>query len=451
MRLERLSSNNSKFFERAFELYQASFPVEERRDEIEQQRVLKKEDYHFDLIFDCDSFIGIMLYWETKEFVFLEHFTTCPELRGRGYGATALELLKQKKKTILLEIEPPVDDITQRRYAFYKRNGFFLNSHYHIQAKYHLGDEDLELKILSYPNTLTKEEYLSFYEYMTREIGIEVSKASNIEIRRLQETDNLNQVAKLIYLTDPYVYPNWFDNIEDGIKVIREMINLPTLYNKENITVAVTSEGIIAGLIVSKQTPFIEEEKYISQAFALAGVKEDQRTREVFEAYYSKMGVVEDGYYIANVAVDPDYRNRGIAATLVEKVITGKDVCSLECVVANIGAWRVYQRLGFKIAFEYPGVHGIACYKMYYKKYPFAVLPEQIFDLLASRRKRLIGIGEFGEGDMEKGKRAGGACRRSYIDLRRFYTTRSGRGGWCRNHSGRRIYSRWNPEGTKGG
>ncbi|MGN0812648.1 MAG: GNAT family N-acetyltransferase [Candidatus Coproplasma sp.] len=183
-------------------------------------------------------------------------------------------------------------------------------------------------------------------------------------IRKMAAGDDLEQVARLIYLTDPYIYPNWFDSMEDGVKVIREMIELPTLYNRENITVAVLPDGFIAGMVVSKQTPFVEDEEYISQAFRRAKVQEDKRTKEVFDAYYSKMGGEEDGYYVANAAVDPAYRKQGIAGALIESVTEGKDFCSLECVVANAGAWRLYQRLGFKIEYEYPGVHGIPCYKM---------------------------------------------------------------------------------------
>jgi ribosomal protein S18 acetylase RimI-like enzyme len=368
MRLERLSTSNAHLFDRAFTLYQSSFPVEERRDDLEQQRVLNKNDYHFDLIMMDDSFIGVMLYWETDNFVFLEHFTTLPELRGNGYGKKALDLLKTKNKIILLEIEPPVDDTTQRRYNFYKRNGFIMNPYHHIQAKYHLGDEDLELKVLSYPKMLEKDEYRSFYEYMTREIGIQPHESKNVTIRPLKDGDDLNQVAKLIYLTDPYVYPNWFDSIEDGIQVIRQMIELPTLYNKENITVAVTPEGFVAGIIISKQSPFIEDIEHIRAAFKLAGIKIDERTDFVFDAYYAKMGSTEDGYYIANVAVDDKYRKRGIAIAMMNYIMNGKDFCTLECVIANSGSWRLYQRLGFRIDYEYPGVHDIPCYKMSFKK-----------------------------------------------------------------------------------
>ena len=118
---------------------------------------------------------------------------------------------------------------------------------------------------------------------------------NQLVIRMLSPNDDISQVAKLIYLTDPYVYPNWFDSIDDGVKVIRHMIDLPTLYNRKNITVAVMPNGAIAGMVVSKQTPFVEDRQYISQAFKLANVKEDKRTQEVFEAYYSKMGGEDDG------------------------------------------------------------------------------------------------------------------------------------------------------------
>lgn len=368
MRLERLSTNNAHLFDRAFNLYQSAFPVEERRDEVEQQRVLKKENYHFDLIMDQDNLVGVMLYWETEDFVYLEHFTTLPELRGRGFGKGALQLLKEKNKVILLEIEPPQDELTERRYSFYKRNQFVMNPYFHIQAKYHLGDEDLELKIMSYPRVLEKDEYRSFYEYMTREIGIQPNKSQEVVIRKMDQNDDLDQVAKLIYLTDPYVYPSWFDSMEDGIKVLRQMIDLPTLYNRENITVAVTKDGFVAGLAIAKQTPFVEKEGPIYKAFQLADVKADERTKKIFCDYYAKMGDKEDGFYIANVTIDPDHRNKGIATALVSTLIDQHHFCSLECVVANAVSLRLYQRLGFEIAFEYPGVHKVPCYKMYYKR-----------------------------------------------------------------------------------
>lgn len=364
MYLKRLSDENRHFFSKAIALYEAAFPEEERRGKEEQIRVLEKEAYHFDFIMNDDEFLGVMLYWETETFVFLEHFVTLPEVRGKGHGANALELLKSKNKTIILEIEPPEDEITKRRYEFYLRNGFFMNEYHHIQAKYHLGDEDFILKIMSYPNKISQQEYRQFYEYMTREIGILAEKNNEVVVRPYQVGDDLDQIAKLIYLTDPYIYPYWFDSMEDGIKVLREMIALPTIYNGRNVTVAVTEEGFVAGVVVSVNSPAYEEEKEIIRAFELAGITRDARTHKIFLDYYDKMAEEKRGHYIANIAVDPLFQKRGIAATLIEYVVRNKSFCHLECVQENVGAWRLYQRLGFKIAEEYPGVFDVPCYKM---------------------------------------------------------------------------------------
>ena len=173
MRLERLKHLEGDVFERAYDLYKSSFPVEERRDDAEQRRVLKNEAYHFDVIKENDEFIGIMLYWETESFVYLEHFAILPELRCKGKATAALGILKsQSQKSIVLEIEPPCDDTTIRRYNFYQRNGFVMNPHKHLQAKYHLGDDELELNILTYPCEISKDEYAVFRKFLDAEVGI---------------------------------------------------------------------------------------------------------------------------------------------------------------------------------------------------------------------------------------------------------------------------------------
>lgn len=363
MYLKRVFPEN-QLFDDAFRLYQSAFPREERRDVDEHLRVMKKDDYHFDLIMDGDSFVGVMLYWETDDFIYLEHFTTRPELRGKGKGAEALKLLKAKGKTVILEIEDPVDEITKRRYGFYLRNGFTMTSHYHIQAKYHLGDEDLMLKILSYPKEISKEEYLSFQDYMTKQIGILPNFSNEVTIRPMEVSDSVEQVARLIYESDAYIYPNWFKSIDDGVKVLSKMIDMPTLYNRKNITVAVSKEGKVVGALVSCYSPVLEEKAHIYEAFKRAEVEVSLNTDEIYESYYEKMALDTEGYYLANIAVDESFRGKGVGATLLAKVIEDKNYCHLECVKENISAWRIYQRLGFTIVEEYPGVFAVPCYKM---------------------------------------------------------------------------------------
>ena len=82
------------------------------------------------------------------------------------------------------------------------------------------------------------------------------------------------------------------------------MINLPTLYNKDNIMVAVDDNNHIAGITVSCQSPFCEKIDYIKQAYERAGEKMDEHSNYIFDNYYALVGKAEDGYYIANVSVD---------------------------------------------------------------------------------------------------------------------------------------------------
>ena len=112
-------------FAPAMELYGMSFPYNEQREPDSQAKIMSDPEYHFELIYENESFVGTVLSWENADFIYIEHFCMLPDVRGRGCGARALELLRARGKTIILEIDPPVDDISRRRKDFYERNGFF--------------------------------------------------------------------------------------------------------------------------------------------------------------------------------------------------------------------------------------------------------------------------------------------------------------------------------------
>ena len=169
MILQRIFASD-KLYDKAYQLYQNSFPYLERRDDNGHSLIMQKPDYHFSVLTQNEELLGIMLYFETDNFIYLEHFAVVPEKRGNGIGAKGVEILKNIGKTVILEIEYPVDEITNRRLDFYNRNGFKLTTHYHIQAKYHKGDDDLPLKILSYPSEITASEYKNFKDYLNREV-----------------------------------------------------------------------------------------------------------------------------------------------------------------------------------------------------------------------------------------------------------------------------------------
>ena len=83
--------------------------------------------------------MGLMLWWEAETFLYVEHFCILPAARNRGCGGRALAHLAEKGKTVILEIDPPVDEISLRREAFYERCGYRANIHPHVHPPYRAG------------------------------------------------------------------------------------------------------------------------------------------------------------------------------------------------------------------------------------------------------------------------------------------------------------------------
>ena len=118
MTLERVTSPDHPCYGAALALYRVSFPFHEQRAAPSQARILREGDYHFTLLRDGDAFVGLLLFWEAGGFRYIEHFCIRPELRNRRYGQRALALLAADGVPLLLEIDPPVDELSRRRKGF---------------------------------------------------------------------------------------------------------------------------------------------------------------------------------------------------------------------------------------------------------------------------------------------------------------------------------------------
>ena len=171
MYLKRIKSADDADFESAYKLYVSAFPISERRRRRHLIMALEDELYHFNIIYDGDLFIGILLTWETDSYIYIDHFAIRGELRGQNYGSRTLELLKEKNKPIILEIEPPVDKITINRCHFYQRLGFIVNEEYdHFLPPFRLNEEGCDLVIMTYPEKFSKSEYDDFYAFLLNHI-----------------------------------------------------------------------------------------------------------------------------------------------------------------------------------------------------------------------------------------------------------------------------------------
>ena len=84
MNLKRINSNDN-CFNKAMEIYNGSFPIFERRTMDDQIKALDDTNYHFEVIYDKEEIVGILLYWDMGRYKYIEHFAIDSKLRGKNY------------------------------------------------------------------------------------------------------------------------------------------------------------------------------------------------------------------------------------------------------------------------------------------------------------------------------------------------------------------------------
>ena len=164
MELVRITNIQHLLYQKAMNLYKISFPYHEQRESFSQSQILNQNEYHFDVLCDNGNFVGELLYWSIGDFLYIEHFCILPTMRNKQYGQRALALFQEK--ILILEIDPPKDEISLRRKAFYERCGFAENSYHHIHPPYHKENSGHELIVMSSPRTLIEREYDVFNNYL---------------------------------------------------------------------------------------------------------------------------------------------------------------------------------------------------------------------------------------------------------------------------------------------
>ena len=109
LKAKRITATSDELFQKVMDLYELSFPAVEKRDRADNEKLLSDERFWLLALLDDEIFVGMAGVWDAEGMLYVEHLCTSPEVRGKGYGAAALELFKATGKTVVLEIEPPED------------------------------------------------------------------------------------------------------------------------------------------------------------------------------------------------------------------------------------------------------------------------------------------------------------------------------------------------------
>lgn len=169
-------------FDQIYRIMEDSFPVIEFRSYEGQKKLLSNPYYR--LLTQADEqgkVVAFLAGWEFESFRFVEHIAVSPVIRGGGRGKHLMEqFMKESSLPVILEVEPPEDELKRRRIGFYERLGFQLGDQGYVQPPLREGQPDLPLCIMSYPQRLTETEFHSYKEQLYKEVyGVSIDDVTS--------------------------------------------------------------------------------------------------------------------------------------------------------------------------------------------------------------------------------------------------------------------------------
>lgn len=157
-----------------WQAYEEAFPYEERRKRESILSLLDEEDGGFYILLfkspDEDSLSAFAMLHSLETFEYIEYLCVPDHKRNGGWGAKALKYIFDRvTKPIVLEAEPQgANEWSDRRIAFYRRNGFTLIDRTYFQPPYHDDTEAVELRLMvrgqhDNPEIFAKDLYRHVY------------------------------------------------------------------------------------------------------------------------------------------------------------------------------------------------------------------------------------------------------------------------------------------------
>ncbi len=166
------SDINSQLAKKAWEIYTTSFPMEEQRPYLQHKKAMSDSRFYpYVYISDQLELLAICFYWDFADFKYLEHFAVNPNYRNQGIGSKIIKTFSQEEQPIILEIDPPIDEVSKQRLCFYERCKFRQTNYTFQQLKYRKDSKNVLLKLLcnqELNNDLFEKFKLTIYQELTK-------------------------------------------------------------------------------------------------------------------------------------------------------------------------------------------------------------------------------------------------------------------------------------------
>ncbi len=145
---------------RALKICGRVFPESNRLKLTNLERLLSHPSFRFNAIYYNDIVAGVITTWDFNDFLYVEYFVVDKNFRGLGIGSEVMkQFLKNVRKKVVLEVEPPHTVVAKQRIDFYKRLGFRLCPLHYDQPPYDNETEWVAMMLMSFPEPIGPTEF----------------------------------------------------------------------------------------------------------------------------------------------------------------------------------------------------------------------------------------------------------------------------------------------------
>ncbi len=168
MDLINITPMAGRLWDEVWKLYIDSFPEHERRRISSHNLASENPEFFTTIAVENGHLLALLFYWKHEKMIFIEHLAVNPSMRGKNIGSSILRNFVEQHtgSNIILEIEPPEDELTIKRLRFYERIGFKSNNYPYMHPSYCRNGKVHPLVILSYPTSLSQEDFDTFTGYI---------------------------------------------------------------------------------------------------------------------------------------------------------------------------------------------------------------------------------------------------------------------------------------------
>lgn len=159
----KLKKITKKEYNKFFNLLESDFCLDERKTKAGELKAFDDSNFSPNFIYDGETLVGYVCFWEFEKFLYIEHFAILKEMRGTGCGSKFLKEFSEKtNKAIILEVELPETETAEKRIKFYERIGYVVNHFHYTQPAYQPESNPVDMFVMSYNYPLSETDFNDF-------------------------------------------------------------------------------------------------------------------------------------------------------------------------------------------------------------------------------------------------------------------------------------------------